>query len=56
VQSLALALDDDDAALIKQRWEQLCGMLRQRRDDGAIKKLLTDDQAARLDRMTSFTV
>jgi hypothetical protein len=56
VQSLAAALDADDAALINQRWNGLHKMLGQRIGEytGQIRKLLTDDQAARLTRMTSF--
>jgi hypothetical protein len=56
VQSLAAALEADDTALIKQRWGGLRRMLGQQLGSysGDIRKLLTDDQAARLERMTSF--
>ena len=57
VRSLASALDDDNADLIKLRWGGLRSMLGQRIDScgGQIRELLTDDQAARLTRMTSFS-
>lgn len=56
VQSLAAALEDDNAPLIKQRWGGLRQMLGKNLSNysGEIRKLLTDDQAARLERMTSF--
>jgi len=56
VQSLASALEADNTALINQRWGVLCRMLGQQLDtySGQIRALLTDDQAARLMRMTSF--
>jgi len=56
VTSLAAALDADNPVLIKQRWSALGQMLGQNTASyyGQIRKLLTDDQAARLARMTSF--
>ncbi len=56
VQSLAIALDADNSQLINQRWGALCRMLGQHLAtyQQQIRNLLTDDQAARLARMTSF--
>jgi hypothetical protein len=56
VKSLAAALDADNAQLISQRWSILCGMLGQRQSEyhRQIVDLLTEEQAARLARMTSF--
>ncbi len=54
VQSLAAALEADDTALIQQRWGKLRQMLGSRMDNTEIRQLLTDTQAARLTRMTSF--
>jgi hypothetical protein len=56
VTSLAAALDEDNGELIRHRWEGLCKALRGHASDhyGHIRNLLTDEQAARLARMTSF--
>ena len=56
VTSLAAALVADNPQLIKQRWGALSQMLGQNMTNyyGQIRELLTDDQAARLARMTSF--
>lgn len=57
VRSLAAALDADDRDLINRRWSVLCSLLGQHLDSllPEIRKLLTKKQAARLERMTSFT-
>lgn len=57
VRSLAAALDADNGDLIRQRWGVLRSMLGQRLAtcQPQIRQLLTDEQAARLARMTSFT-
>jgi len=56
VQSLAAALDADNGALIQRRWGALSRMLGQHLStyQGEIRTLLTDGQAERLARMTSF--
>lgn len=56
VRSLAAALDEDNGDLIRRRWGVLRGMLGQRlvAFQPQIRQLLTDEQAARLARMTSF--
>lgn len=56
VKSLAAALTADDGELIQHRWAILCRTLRGNSSDyhGQIRKLLDDEQAARLARMTSF--
>jgi hypothetical protein len=56
VQSLASALEADNGDMIQQRWGALCRMLGQHLGTyhKEIKELLTDGQAERLARMTSF--
>ena len=56
VTSLAAALDEDNGDLIRLRWRALCSTLSGHASDytGQIRALLNDEQAARLERMTSF--
>ena len=54
--SLIDALDKDNTKLIRQRWRALCGILGTTPASRGLRSLLTDEQAARLARTTSFTV
>jgi mannitol/fructose-specific phosphotransferase system IIA component (Ntr-type) len=54
VLSLATALDEDNTELINQRWSGLCRILGHRPNAEQVRQLLTEEQAARLTRMTSF--